>query len=108
MQSGVGVGANDISGTLNYVTGYTGFSGDPAEQSGHYLALHADTAVEGSTIVVELSDSGKAPVTLDSDRTIVLRIENKSQTIKITASKEGYDTVTKTYTLSGLTLAPEE
>ena len=108
MQSGVGVGANDISGTLNYVTGYTGFSGDSAEQSGHYLALHADTAVEGSTIVVELSNSGQAPVTLDSDRTVVLRIKNKFQTIKITASKEGYDTVTKTYTLSGLTLSPDE
>lgn len=108
MQSGVGVGANDISGTLNYVTGYTGFSGDSAEQSGHYLALHVDTAVEGSTIVVELSGSGQAPVTLDSDRTAVLRIKNKFQKIKITASKEGYDTVAKTYTLSGLTLAPVE
>lgn len=108
MQSGVGVGANDISGTLNYVTGYTGFSGDSAEQSGHYLALHIDTAVEGSTIVVELVGGVHAPVTLDSDRTIILRIKNKFQKIKITASKEGYDTVTKTYTLSGLTLAPAE
>lgn len=108
MQSGVGVGANDISGTLNYVTGYTGFSGDSAEQSGHYLALHVDTAVEGSTIVVELVGGVHAPVTLDSDRAIILRIKNKFQKIKITASKEGYDTVTKTYTLSGLTLAPAE
>lgn len=75
---------------------------------GHYLALHIDTAVEGSTIVVELIGGVHGPVTLDSDRTIILRIKNKFQKIKITASKEGYDTVTKTYTLSGLTLAPEE
>ena len=45
LQSGVSVGQDAIAGTLKYVTGYTGFSGDPAEQEGHYLALHIDTDV---------------------------------------------------------------
>lgn len=86
------------------MTGYTGFSGIESEQSGNFLALHIDTEVEGATITVELVGGVNGAVTLDSDRTIILRIKNKSQKIKIIASKEGYDTITKTYSLSGLTL----
>ena len=108
LQSGVSVGGSDISGTLHYVTGYTGFSGDEAEQSGNYLALHIDTDVEDSTIRVELIGGDHGSTTLDSDRTIIFRIKNKSQKIKITASKEGYPTVSKTYTLGGVTLEPAE
>lgn len=98
------VGGQDIGGTLKYVTGYTGFSGDPAEQQGNYLVLHIDTDVEDSTIEVELIGGDHGSTTLDSDRTIILRIKNKFQKIKITASKEGYPTVSKTYTLGGVTL----
>lgn len=104
LQSGVGVGGSDITGTLKYVTNYTGFSGDPAEQQGNYIALHIDTDVEGATIVSELIGGDHGPVTLDSDRTLITRIKSKSQKIKITASKEGYPTVEKTFTLAGLTL----
>lgn len=104
LQSGVGVGGSDITGTLKYVTGYTGFSGDPAEQQGNYLVLHIDTDAADSTIQVELLGGTHGPVTLDSDRTIILRIKNKSQRIKITATKDGYPTVTKTYSIAGLTL----
>ena len=90
------------------MTGYTGFSGDPTEQQGNYLVLHIDTDVEGATIEVELIGGKHGPVTLDSDRTLISRISNKSQKIKITASKEGYPTVSKTYTLGGLKLEPAE
>ena len=108
LQSGVSVGGSDISGELKYVTEYTGFSGDPAEQQGNYLVLHIDTDIADSTIVVELIGGLHGPVTLDSDRTLITRISNKSQKIKITASKEGYPTVEKTFTLAGLTLDKEE
>ena len=86
------------------MTGYTGFSGDPAEQQGNYIALHIDTDVEGSTITVELIGGDHGPVKLDSDRTCIFRIKNKNQKIKITSEKTGYPTITKTYTLGGLTL----
>jgi len=102
----VSVGGQDITGTLKYVTDYTGFSGDPAEQQGNYLVLHIDTDVEDATIQVELVGGDHSSVALDSDRTIILRIKNKFQKIKITASKEGYPTVSKTYTLGGVTLEP--
>ena len=88
------------------MTGYTGFSGDPTEQQGNYLVLHIDTDVEGATIQVELIGGAHGPVTLDSDRTLISRIKNKGEKIKITASKEGYPTVSKTYTLAGLKLEP--
>lgn len=108
LQSGVGVGVNDISGTLKYVTDFTGFSGDPAEQEGNYLVLHIDTDVEGATITVELiGGDHPEPVELDSDRTIILRIKNINEKIRITTSKEGYPTSTKTYTLGGLKLTPK-
>lgn len=103
LQSGVSVGMNDISGTVHYVTGYTGFSGDPAEQQGNYLALHIDSD-EDTTITVELIGGTHGPITLDSDRTLIVRLRNKQQKIKITVTKDGYDTITRTYTLAGLTL----
>lgn len=103
LQSGVSVGMNDISGTVHYVTDYTGFSGDPAEQQGNYLALHIDSD-EDTTITVELIGGTHGPVTLDPDRTLIVRLRNKQQKIKITVTKDGYDTITRTYTLAGLTL----
>ena len=66
-----------ISGTLNYVTGYTEFSEDVEEQSGNYLALKCTTQDASDTITVELiGGSTGHPVTLDEDRNIVIRITN--------------------------------
>lgn len=43
------------------------------------------------------------PVVLDDDGIVVLRIADKSsQTITVVASKDGYDDVTKTYSLENL------
>lgn len=106
LQSGISVGQDAISGTLKYVTGYTGFSGDPAEQSGHYLALHIDTDVAADTITVEIIGGDHGPVQLDSDRTNIFRIKNKQQKIKIVAKKEGYPDVEKIYNLAAVTLEP--
>lgn len=106
LQSGVGVGSETITGTLKYVTGYTGFSGDPAEQEGHYIALHIDTDVEADSITVHLIGGDHGPATLDEDRTCIFRIKNKQEKIKIVAKKEGYPDVEKVYDLSGITLLP--
>lgn len=102
LQSSVSVGESAITGHLNYVSDYTGFSGDVALQSGNYLALHASVPdVEDVTITVKLTNT----VTLDADGQIVLRIADKdSQTVTVVASKDGYDSVTKVFSLSGLTV----
>ena len=105
LQTGVSVGANEITGTLKYVSDYTGFSSNVAEQSGNYLAIHCDTDVVADSITVELIGGTVGhPVTLDSDGLIVLRITNTAtQSVRVVATK-GSETVTKTFSLTGLTL----
>lgn len=106
LQSGVKISGSTISGTLNNIDGYIEFSGNVAEQSGHYLVIRADTGNASDTITVELIGGTVGhPVTLDSDRNIVLRIANTStQSVKVVAT-DGKHTVTKSYSLTGLTLA---
>ena len=104
LQSNVVIGANSITGTLKYVEDYTGFSSDPSLRYGHYLVIHAESPdVDDATISVKVTN----PVTLDSDGIAVLRIADKdSQTLTVVASKPGYETTTKVYSLSGLTVEP--
>lgn len=94
-----------INGTLKYVHDYTGFSGDPELQEGNYIVFHAEVPdVEGVTIKAKLDNFS----TLDSDGIAVFRVRDKSsQTLTIVASKDGYDDVTKTYSLTGLTCEPD-
>lgn len=105
LQSNVAVSGTGVTGTLKYVSDYTGFSSKVEEQSGNYLGLHAEVPeAEDATISVKVTK----PVTLDSDGDIVLRIADKStQTVTVVASKEGYDSVTKVFSLTGLTVEPE-
>ena len=100
LQNNVVVGANSITGHLNYVDDYTGFSSNPAEQEGNYIVLHAEVPnVDGVTITI----TNTMTATLDEDGIYVGRIADKdSQTLTVVASKTGYDSVTKVYTLSGL------
>lgn len=109
LQSNVVIEGDEIVGTLNYVTGYTGFSSVTSDQEGNYLALKVSTIPEnGVTVTVELTGGAKGPVTLDDDRNIVLRISNKdAQRVKVVATK-GKQTLTKTYGLTGLALADSE
>jgi hypothetical protein len=96
--NGAGTG---ITGTLKYVDDYTGFSGDPALQEGNFLVFHAAVPnVDDVTITATMDNTS----TLDSDGIGVFRVRDKSsQTLTIVASKEGYDSVTKVFSLSGLT-----
>ena len=84
------------TGELLYVTGYTGLSGDPAEQQGNYIALHVDVPdVEDVTYTVNGN-------TLDSDQVIVLIVKNKDKKVVVTASKLGEPTITKEISLKKL------
>jgi hypothetical protein len=94
-----------ISGNIEYVTGYTGFSGDPAEQEGNYLTVHFATEAEDTTITVAIIGGDHGPVTLDSDGILVARIKNTDQKLQVTATKDGAGSDTVVYTLRGLNLA---
>lgn len=99
------VGNADITGTLRYITGYTGFSSKVEEQSGNYLAIHCASA-DADSITVEVVGGDKGPVTLDDDGIIVLRIKNNSQKVRVTARK-GNETNVRTYGLESLILEGE-
>ena len=54
LQSDVTVNSNEISGTLAYVTDFTGFSGDPELQKGNFLALSFDSDPAADKMTVQL------------------------------------------------------
>ena len=101
----IGMLSQVITGTLKYVDDYSAaFGGDLS--SGNYIALHMETpGIDDATITVEIMNGTSGPVTLDPDGLWIGRIADKStQTIKVVASKEGYDSVTLNFRLDALTL----
>lgn len=110
MQTGLAFTDDGVYGTLKHVTGYTGFSGDASEQSGNYMAFRIDTDDENDVITVELLGGTVGhPVTLDSDRNMVIRVGNPlRQKLRVvvthTNEDESVSTVTKTYRMADLTL----
>ena len=108
LQEDVEIAGGVITGTLHYVTEYTGFSGDPAEQEGNYLAVVCE-ASEGDTITAELIGGQHGPVTLDPDGILIARITDPAtQKLRFTATGVDGTTETKEYSLSGLTLGEED
>jgi len=104
LQNNINVSDTGITGTLKYVTGYTGYSSDPAEQNGNFLALKF-SAPTGATTTIELLGGTTGVKTLDSDMNAVVRITNKrSQKIKVVSTTSGGDKLTKVLDLSLLTL----
>lgn len=103
LQEDIEVGAEAITGTLKAVTGFTGFSGDSELQSGHYLVIHCESDGADS-ITVEIVGGTSGPVTLDDDGIFVGYIRSTEQSIRVVATAGG-ESVTKTFGLSGLTLA---
>ena len=104
MQSNIVVGDIAIGGTLKYVTGYTGYSGDEELQEGNYIALHAK-AVEGATIKAELFGGEPGETTLDEDGIVITRLTTNATSIKFTATK---GTVTQTKMINLISLVLEE
>lgn len=104
LQENVFVNEFSIQGVLNYVTGYTGFSGNPDEQEGHYLALQFE-ASEGATVKIQtiggLNDDRE--VTLDADMDAVIYVKSSKQKLRVTCELNG-DRVVKTLSFSGLKL----
>ena len=104
LQEGVVVDGVEIKGTLKYVTGYTGFSGDASLQEGNFLALHIASNDPNATITAELVGGVSGPRELDASGLCVFRVTDKTtQTIEVVCTL-GDTTVTKTYTLDKLTL----
>lgn len=108
LQEDVAIADGAITGTLHYIDDYTGFSGDPTEQKGNYLAVVCE-ASEGDTITVELVNGLHGPVTLDPDGILLVRVTDPAtQKLIFTATGTDGTTEAQEYSLSGLTLEEEE
>ena len=108
LQENAVVRGNKVFGTVKYIADYSAAGYGDGEDSGNYLVLHCAVPGEDDvTITSELVGGVHGPVTLDDDGIVITRITNKNtQTIKVTASKDGYESVTKTFRLNGLNLVP--
>lgn len=105
LQENIVIGSDlAITGTLKYVDDYSSAFGT-GEDSGNYIAIKFESD-EDAIITAEVVNGIHGPVTLDEDGILVARIADKSsQTLKIVASKDD-KSVTKIYTLDGLTCNP--
>ena len=104
LQESVYVNDNSVQGILNYVTGYTQFSGDPALQEGHYLALKFE-ASDGATVTIQTIGGvdDTRVVTLDADMNAVIYVKSTKEKLRVTCTLNG-DVVTRTISFSGLKL----
>ena len=108
LQSDIEFGEYGVTGTLKYVTGYTGFSGDAAEQEGNYIALHFEVEDEPTAVIkVRHTKGGHLDWgTLDPDGLYILRLEDQAQEVIVEATL-GNLKATKTISLHGLVLESE-
>lgn len=106
LQSGVRADSEGVlHGTLHFVTGYKDFNpGNPAEQSGNYVAMHIHTPIPGK-VTIKSSTMEKPKELEEGDRDLVWRVQSKEATLTVTVEgeEESGETIFKA---SGLTLEP--
>ena len=97
-------GSQQIVGTLRYVTGYTGYSGDVEKQSGNYLALDVSATPAEAKIYIDIigGDSEGNPVEID-DGYVVVRVANRNQKIRL-KTVNGDNVIERVYGLGSLKL----
>lgn len=91
LQEDIAVANGAITGTLKYVTGYTGFSGKAKEQKGNFIAIKVtNSSADEIYAGIAPSVSGKELVKLDSDGIIVIQVnDHENQEIRVEVVKDG-------------------
>lgn len=103
LQENIRISGTKITGSLNWVTGYTKFSSDTAQQSGNFLALKV-SAPGDATVKFKLVGGSSPEKKLPADdHQIVWKIGAKTQKPHIEITRGGH-TGTQEYDLSGLEL----
>ena len=110
LQTNVAVSNNNVvTGTLEYVTGYTGFSSDTELQSGHYVALKWNDPAAGVTslkVGIVPSSIGREPVECidDTDRNGVFRVTDPTTQKVVIIQSDGTHTHRQELSLRNLVL----
>ena len=91
LQEDIAVANGAITGTLKYVTGYTGFSGKAKEQKGNFIAIKVtNSSADEIYAGIAPSVSGKELVKLDPDGIIVIQVnDHENQEIRVEVVKDG-------------------
>ena len=85
---------------MHKIESFPEFSGEPSEQSGHYLVLTL-TPLNGATIETKIGDSGKTVKVTDGY--CIYLVKDNQQKIYVTTDNKG-DQKTKIFDLTGLDL----
>lgn len=109
LQEDIVVTGNKITGTLHYVKDYTGFSGLPEEQKGHFLVMHyVPDPYEADVHVLKTSGTVGDKILSKPDLTMVSRITDKEhQKLEVYSELSGVKGEKTIYDISGLTLEPD-
>ena len=106
LQDNLVISSGQIHGILKYISDYTGYSNQPDEQSGNYMAVSFSGYPEGTKITVELTGSPKGPWVMKSNNLVARITDNKSQVFKVKAEKDGYEW-SEEYSLANLVCEEE-
>ena len=107
-QSNIQIKDNKVTGTLNYIEGFTEFNGsDPTEQEGNYLFLNfKDTVADKIECKLVGGKSGKF-IDCTSDKWMLYWITEACTAVIVKLTK-GKNVIEKTLNISDLTLTPRE
>ena len=107
-RSNINIEDSKITGTLNYIEGFTEFNGsDPTEQQGNYLFLNfKDTVADKIEAKLVGGKSGKF-IDCTSDKWMLYWITEACTAVIVKLTK-GTKTIEKTYDISELVLTPNE
>lgn len=104
LQTGIAVAEGAVTGTLNYVEGYTLH---PVDDEGYFLALKVVDGYDGGTNKIYVGDSETANVVDAVTGAIVVFIDPLTDpvpaTITLECTKTGFTTITKEYSIADLT-----
>lgn len=111
LQSDIVIANGAITGTLKYVEGYTGWSSNPDEQEGNYIALHFEVPnVTDASIYVRFpTGSNKKYIVDATDGLIVSRLTaaHLAGGLEVTVTHDDYADFVTTFDISDITLTPK-
>ena len=107
-QSNIQIQDNKVTGTLNYIEGFTEFNGsDPTEQEGNYLFLNFKDTVADKIESKLVGGKSEKFIDCTSDKWMLYLISESCTSIQLKLTK-GENVIEKTLDISDLTLTPNE